>query len=215
MVAGVEGMGAVHARIADIQARIQSVSGTPAGGIAGASATAPATEAGSFSDLLASAQASTGAGGLLSSASVYSAGGTPASIPASGDMRSTAARRQFATDLLAQLGMPQTSENVRAVMAWQEAEGTRAAFNPLATTQRSDGASDFNSVGVKNYTSYSQGLAATVTTLRNGRYDEILAALRSGTSADAVAAAVARSPWGTGAGVARVLDGLPSGISPT
>jgi hypothetical protein len=190
MVAGVEGMGGVHARIADIQARIQSVSGVPAGGIAGARSTADAT---AFADVLSAATTS----GV--------AAPPPGSIPANGDMRSAAARRQFAVDLLTQLGMPQTTENIRAVVAWQEAEGTRASFNPLATTQRSDGATDFNSVGVKNYTSYAQGLAATVTTLRNGRYDEILAALRDGTSAQRLADAVARSPWGTGDGVSRVL----------
>jgi hypothetical protein len=135
----------------------------------------------------------------------YDVGATPASVPVNGDMRSTATRRQFAVDLLARLGMAETTENVRAVMAWQQAEGTRAAFNPLATTQRSSGATDFNSVGVKNYTSYEQGLQATVTTLHNGRYDEILAALRDGSSAERLADAVARSPWGTGDGVSRVL----------
>jgi hypothetical protein len=192
MVAGADGMGGVHARIADIQARIQSVSGAPAGGIAGARSGGAA--AGLFADTLSAAQ----------SAAV--AGPPPASIPATGDMRSAAARRQFAVDLLTQLGMPQTDENLRAVVAWQEAEGTRASFNPLATTQRSDGATDFNSVGVKNYTSYAQGLAATVTTLHNGRYGEILAALRDGTDAHRVAAAVSRSPWGTGDGVTRVLS---------
>jgi hypothetical protein len=193
MVAGAEGMGAVHARIAHIQARIQTVSGAPAGGIAGSAAGTA-----EFGTVLSDAMSVTPSQGV--------AGPAPASIPANGDMRSATARRQFAVDLLAQLGMPQTTENVRAVTAWQEAEGTRAAFNPLATTQRSDGATDFNSVGVKNYTSYSQGLAATITTLRNGRYDEILAALRDGDSAMRVGAAVAASPWGTGDGVTRVLN---------
>jgi hypothetical protein len=192
MVAGTEGMGSIHARIADIQARINNV-GTIAGGVAGGVAGTTTAESRTFSDVLA-----TQTGQLAS-------GAAPASVPTNGDMRSPAARQQFATDLLARLGMPQTADNMRAVMAWQQAEGTRAAFNPLATTQGSSGASDFNSVGVKNYTSYAQGLEATVTTLHNGRYEEILAALREGTSATRVATAVADSPWGTGDGVSRVL----------
>jgi hypothetical protein len=183
-------MGAVHTRIADIRARIVNVSSPPVGGVAGGiasgivggSSTGQTDASSAFSELLASA-----------------------AVPANGDMRSPATRQQFAVDLLARLGMPQTAENMRAVVAWQQAEGTRAAFNPLATTQGSGGATDFNPVGVKNYTNYAQGLDATVTTLRNGRYGEILAALLDGTSASRVAAAVARSPWGTGDGVSRVL----------
>jgi hypothetical protein len=189
MVAGPEGLGAVHARIAGIQARIGGVAVPAAGGLAGSGAAAVDT---AFSDLLATAQGQYGVA-------------APSGVPVNGDMRSPGVQAQFASDLLVQLGMPQTPENMRAVIAWQRAEGTRAAFNPLATTQRADGASDFNSVGVKNYTSYAQGLAATVTTLRNGRYDEILAALLDGTSSSRVADAVARSPWGTGEGVNRVL----------
>jgi hypothetical protein len=67
------------------------------------------------------------------------------------------------------------------------------------------GATSFNSVGVKNYASYRDGLTATLRTLTNGRYEPIIAALRRGGSADAVARAIAASPWGTGAGVLRVL----------
>ena len=165
----------------------------PANGLAGTAATAPAA-ATSFSDVLSSAQSG-------QTAPAPPRGG----VPSTGDMRSTATRRQFAVDLLGRMGMPETTENVRAVMAWQAAEGTRATFNPLATTQKSSGATDFNSVGVKNYTSYEQGLQATVTTLYNGRYEEILAALRDGSSAKRLADAVANSPWGTGDGVNRVL----------
>jgi hypothetical protein len=120
-------------------------------------------------------------------------------------MRSTAARQRFGTDLLERLGMPVTKENLRAMMAWQAAEGTAAAFNPLATTRYAPGATDMNSVGVKNFRTYEQGLQTTIDTLRNGLYGNILAALREGTSASRVADAVAESPWGTGDAVSRVL----------
>ena len=124
---------------------------------------------------------------------------------ATGDMRSAGAQRQFATDLLRQLGLPQTSENLRAMTAWQKAEGTSASFNPLATTRHAPGATDMNEVGVKNFVSYEQGLRATIDTLRNGLYGNILAALREGSSATRVAQAIAESPWGTGEGVLAVL----------
>jgi hypothetical protein len=89
--------------------------------------------------------------------------------------------------------------------AWQRAEGTPAAFNPLATTRHAPGATDMNEVGVKNFRSYEQGLQATIDTLRNGLYGNVLAALRDGTSATRVAQAIADSPWGTGDAVKNVL----------
>lgn len=113
----------------------------------------------------------------------------------------------FAHDLLVKLGKPVTQENKRAINAWVKAEGTRAGYNPLATTQSWEGATRFNSVGVRNYLSYEDGLDATVTTLNNGRYGVILDALSAGNDAMAVGRAVSQTPWGTGDGVLRVLGG--------
>lgn len=114
-------------------------------------------------------------------------------------------RTQFARDVLSKLGIDATSENIRAMNAWAQAEGTRAQFNPLATTQGAAGATRFNSVGVRNYASYTDGVDATVKTMTNGRYGNILEALRAGNSAEAVGRAIADSPWGTHEGVLRVL----------
>lgn len=111
----------------------------------------------------------------------------------------------WASDVLNALGMPVTSENVRFLNAWAQAEGTKAGYNPLATTQGMAGATNFNKVGVKNYASYGDGIAATVKTLRNGNYGNILAALANGNDAMAAARAVAGSKWGTGSGVLKVL----------
>ena len=72
-----------------------------------------------------------------------------------------------------------------------------ARYNPLNTTQSEPGATTMNSVGVKAYLSWQQGFVATITTLRNGRYGAILAALARGDDAQAVVDAVAASPWGT------------------
>ena len=108
----------------------------------------------------------------------------------------------WAKALLVAMRLPVTADNVAAVTAWEMAEGghwyNTAYYNPLNTTQGMPGASVFNSVGVKSYTSWKQGLQATVKTLRNGLYGEIIEALRSGNDADAVAHAVGASPWGTG-----------------
>lgn len=172
---GLEGIQAAQARIAEIQQTVSSRLGTRP----------PA--ASSSTDTFASALDRAQLAGID--------GGAP----------TDPSRVQWASDLLGRLGMPVTSENVRAMTAWAQAEGTDAAFNPLATTQSQTGATSFNSVGVKNYTSYDNGIDATVQTLTNGRYGAILTALRSGNSAEAVARAVADSPWGTGDGVLRVL----------
>jgi peptidoglycan hydrolase CwlO-like protein len=108
----------------------------------------------------------------------------------------------WAQALIKSLGMPMTADNVAAVVAWEMAEGghwyNTAYYNPLNTTQSMPGATVFNSVGVKAYTSWAQGLKATVITMHNGYYGGILEALSGGNDAQAVADAVAASPWGTG-----------------
>lgn len=108
----------------------------------------------------------------------------------------------WAQAFLKSLNMRLTVDNVAAIVAWEMAEGghwyNTAYYNPLNTTQPMPGAAVFNSVGVKAYRSWSQGLQATIITINNGYYGGILAALRAGDDGQAVAAAVAASPWGTG-----------------
>ena len=126
------------------------------------------------------------------------AGGTFSPVPLSNSYTPFS----WAKALLEQLGMPLTSQNVTAITAWELAEGghwhNSAHYNPLDTTMPEPGATSMNSVGVKAYVSWAQGFAATIATLRNGYYGQILAALRAGDNAYAVADAVAASPWGTG-----------------
>ena len=123
---------------------------------------------------------------------------TTVSVPVAGDLTPIT----WAQTLLSAIGAPVSSENLRAITTWERAEGghwqNAARFNPLNTTQRMPGSVSMNSVGVQAYTSWSQGLQATVTTLRNGHYGGILAALANGSCAPCVAAAVGASPWGTG-----------------
>jgi peptidoglycan hydrolase CwlO-like protein len=108
----------------------------------------------------------------------------------------------WAREFLREASLPLTPSNLAAIMAWERAEGghwcNSAHYNPLNTTMSAPGATSMNWVGVKAYTSWAQGFTATVKTLYNGYYAGIIAALRHGDNGQAVADAVAASPWGTG-----------------
>jgi hypothetical protein len=133
----------------------------------------------------------------LTGASSASSSGAPAAMPAD-----PVTPTSWAQALLARVGDPVSAENVRAIVGWERAEGghwaNSAHYNPLNTTQREPGSSSMNSVGVQAFTSWDQGLTATQSTLLNGRYGGILAALAAGSCASCVADAVGASPWGTG-----------------
>jgi hypothetical protein len=109
---------------------------------------------------------------------------------------------RWAVQLLGRLGAPACSENVTALVTWQAAESTTAAYNPLATTHEEPGATSMNSVGVRNYVSLDQGLDATIATLRDGSptygYGFILDSLASCGSADRTVDAINASSWCAG-----------------
>jgi hypothetical protein len=91
-------------------------------------------------------------------------------------------RAQWATDLLKAIGNSNPSlKTIYWVVGWTDYESSAggAAYNLLNTTQRMPGGWDFNSVGVQNYTSYSQGIKANAIVLENGYYPTLLAALQS------------------------------------
>lgn len=92
----------------------------------------------------------------------------------------------FWASVLATLGAPATSANINSLNAWAQHEsiwpggpGKGGMYNPLNTTLGQPGATNFNSVGVKNYNSPAQGVTATVQTLLGG-YPNIVSALKSG-----------------------------------
>jgi hypothetical protein len=186
--------------IGSVQARIQQILGQfgtrPAGGVLGkppsASGDVSASGSTDFATALALAESQpTGATMPVSTGELSPSGVDPV---------------RWAKDFLTKLGMPITSENMRLMVAWQKAEGTKARFNPLATTQGGfAGSTQFNSVGVKNFATYQDGIDANVKVITNGLYENVLAALRRGTSAEEVAQAIAASPWGTGHLVSKVL----------
>lgn len=98
-------------------------------------------------------------------------------------------------------GLPRTRCNVAAIVAWEHAEGgnwnNTAQANPLNTTKTEPGSWSINSVGVQAYPSWREGFKANRAALNNGLYGGVLATLRAGDSAQAVASAVAASRWGT------------------
>ena len=71
-------------------------------------------------------------------------------------------------------------QNRRLLVAWARSEGGNAAFNPLNTTEPWASSTDYNAQGVQNYPSGAAGVAATATTLLNGRYPGLVSDLRNG-----------------------------------
>lgn len=104
--------------------------------------------------------------------------------------------KAFATAVLQGLGAPASASNLQFFYAWMAAEGGHtngALYNPLNTTQEGYGGS--NAVGnVKAYPNMQAGVQATIQTLQNGYYTNVVDALKSGNGAGARNAVIA-SPW--------------------
>lgn len=90
----------------------------------------------------------------------------------------------FIVELLKAIGAPATANNIAFMNAWFRREGTSAAYNPMATTEKMPGSYDLpgNPAHVQQYTSLAEGVQATAKTLENGRYGDVLGALRAGTA---------------------------------
>ncbi len=88
----------------------------------------------------------------------------------------------FALRLAQVLGVPANRIPVAEAFwaAQAQAEGGAARWNPLNTTYSLPGSWLYNSAGVRNYVSASQGAQATAATLTDGHFPGIAAALRSG-----------------------------------
>ena len=125
----------------------------------------------------------------------------------SANMSSSGSQAEFATSLLAGLGAPMTEGNVKALTTWMRFEGghwkNSAKYNPLNTTLTVPGSTSMNSVGVKAYANWNEGLQATISTLTGAKadargYTAIVNALRSGTDPNSVLDAVNNSAWLSG-----------------
>ncbi len=103
-------------------------------------------------------------------------------------------------DVLSGIAAPDNDHTELFLNVWQTYEQSGAQNNPLNTTEPWPGATTFNSAGVKNYPTPSAGTGATVDTLENGSYPNILAALHSGnpfTYRNQQAVADQITVWGT------------------
>jgi hypothetical protein len=110
----------------------------------------------------------------------------------------------WARALLRAGGFPGTPCNVAAIVAWENAEGgafaNQAQDNPLNDSRWMPGSwlmPGPNPAHVRAYPTWGSGLRATLATLNGPDYGSIRAALDNGNDAQAVATAVAQSPWGT------------------
>lgn len=104
-------------------------------------------------------------------------------------------QKKFAKDLLTLLGLTYSANRANFFYAWFKSEGTKAKYNPLATTwdMRSEGSTFFNCLkkdakgscvlGVQNYPTYAIGLNATIKTLRQKEYAPIRDFLSKGGNA--------------------------------
>jgi hypothetical protein len=122
----------------------------------------------------------------------------------------------FFADVLRGIGAPVNSATLSVLKAWSAFEsGTMrnnpdsASWNPLNSTLPADGATSFNSIGVRNYASRDQGVRATIATLKSKShyYDGVLSALRS-SNAELAMREIVASPWsGTHYGAPKMRGG--------
>lgn len=100
----------------------------------------------------------------------------------------SAGETAFINAVLLGIGAPPTLANVSSMTDWISHEcvfppdgiNDGGKYNPLNTTQVEPGSTTYNSAGVQNYISATQGVNATVQTLLNGRYPDIVSQLRKG-----------------------------------
>lgn len=109
-------------------------------------------------------------------------------------------RGVFTAEVTKRLGAEVTLHTRRAWAAELQAEGGSAKNNPCNTTLSLPGATNYNSIGVKNYPTPEVGIEATVKTLKenNGqRYFKIRRRLRANDSATRIVRGFGESAWGT------------------
>jgi hypothetical protein len=124
----------------------------------------------------------------------------------------------FYKSILKCLGAEPTKSNMLFMYAWRQAEGGKAKNNPFNTTLKIPGATNYNSVGVKNYSTPEEGIDATCKTLKNGRnkygYDKIIDGLKNDVGLSKLSDAVVNSKWGTKDLLTRITKDYIAGISP-
>ena len=137
--------------------------------------------------------------------------------------KGTGDKQTWATQLLTALGAPVSDSSITALTTWQSREGghwnNSASFNPLNTTLDMGNSESMNSVGVKRYNSWDEGVQATVSTLTGKSadargYSAIVNALKSGASTETILSAVSNSAWVTGKTGQNSYKGFKGGGTP-
>lgn len=92
--------------------------------------------------------------------------------------------------VILKLGVPYNAANRKFLLGWWHAEGGNngpngniwpsAKYNWLNSNLPWVGSTIYNSVGIRNYPSWTAGVQATVQTLKLARYADIVAAMKSG-----------------------------------
>lgn len=110
----------------------------------------------------------------------------------------------WAHGVLSGIGAPANNVNLSTLWNWTVAESPSSTplrwNNPLNTTQHGPGSTAMNPVGVQSFPSLGGGVSATVQTLLNGRYGNIVNSLRGSVPADKWdgGAQAELKTWGTG-----------------
>jgi len=120
----------------------------------------------------------------------------------------------FYKSILTCIGAKPTKSNLMFMYAWRQAEGGKAKNNPFNTTQKWPGATNYNSVGVKNYQTQQDGIQATCKTLKNGRYEKVIQGFKNDVGLSRLSDAVTSSPWGTKDLLTRITKDYIAGITP-
>jgi len=117
--------------------------------------------------------------------------------------------QSWSWSFLSALGAPTSTQNLKIVMGWIKAESSEwppnYQYNPLNTTE-----SGFGGTGsfIKSYPTWSDGLRANLTVVRQSNMSSIASMLKSGNASSASAAAtIDGSPWGTTDLSASLIDG--------
>ena len=119
--------------------------------------------------------------------------------------------KEFYEQILKGIGAPITESNLKFLYAWRQAEGSKSTNNPFNTTlnlKSDEKKTNYNSVGVKNYSTPSYGVEATVKTLLNGYYGCIVDGLKNDSGAEKISKMCISQlkTWGTGGLVDKVLQ---------
>lgn len=108
---------------------------------------------------------------------------------------------QFMLALLKWKGMPTSINNVTSLLTWKVSEGSQARWNPMDTEWVMPNATNYNSVGVKNYATIQDGIEAFWATLEQKEfaagYQPIIKALSVSQAPAETIAHIDASPWGS------------------